>query len=186
MTAVRRDGGDTPFGDWIRRHPALDSIKERLSIQDQDYWIHQYRAHHDCVGARAVDSIMLLELKTFGRHEPFAQRDTMVIVDQLLRFNNGKLFRSYRRVRGPYNEIRVVRCFGRICFSMSRDRPDNSDDMLWNGVRIDEAQLVELLRFERDPHFPAKRLEYRRHHTATVVQLPLLQLLIHQDHVARE
>jgi hypothetical protein len=170
MTTGRRDGLDTPFGKWIRNHPGLDSIKERLSIQDQDYWIHQYRAHHDRIGARAVDSIMLIEVKTFGRGEPFAQRDTLTVIDRLLRFNGNKPYRSYRKVTAGY-EKRIVRCFGCVTLIMSGDSPENSEWMLWRGIRIDVDLLVKLLRFEHDPHCPSKRLpEPRRHHLPSEIQ----------------
>lgn len=172
MTIARRDNSEeTPFGRWIRNHPRLDSIKERLSIHDQDYWIHQYRAHHDRVGSRAIDSIMLLEAKTFGKNQSFAQRDTLSIVDRLLRYNGDKLFRSYRRVILSCGERRIVRCFGRIIFIMSGDEPNNSDEMLWQGIKINTELLVKLLRFEHDPHCPSRRLpEPRRHHLSSEIQ----------------
>lgn len=170
MTIIRRDGQDTPFGDWIRKHPALDSIRERLCVNDVDYWIHQYRAHHDQVGARCVDSIMCLEVKSFSRELSPSQRDTMVLIDQILRGCDFLQVRSYRRCRGPAGEKRIVRCFGIIPFRMSGSRPDNSEEMFWRGIRIDIKTLVELLRFERDPHLPSKKLEYRRHHLPSKVQ----------------
>jgi len=171
MTIIRRDHRDTPFGRWIRNHPALDSIKERLSIHDQDYWIHQYRAHHDRIGARAVDSIMLIEAKTFGGDQSFAQRDTLNIIDRLLRFNGDKPFRSYRKVVIPCAEKRIVRCFGCITLIMSGDSPENSDEMLWRGIKINIELLVKLLRFEHDPHCPSRRLpEPRRHHLPSTIQ----------------
>jgi hypothetical protein len=170
MTAIYRNGEESPFSKWIRNHPDLDSIKERLCVQDQDYWIHQYRAHHDRIGSRAVDSLMCLETKTFSAGIRFAQRDTLFLIDQLLRTSRTGQ-RSYRRCRGPNGEVRIVRSFGVIPLCLSGSRPDDSEEILWNGRKINEPMLVELLRFERDPHCPSKQLEYRRHHLPSIVQL---------------
>lgn len=178
MTAVRRDSSEeTPFGKWIRNHPGLDSIRERLSITDSDYWIHQYRAHRDKVGSRAVDSIMLLEVKTHSRDLPMAQRDTLYLTNQLLRIacqrSNGR--RKYIRVRSSrVGETRVVRCFGVHQLILSSSDPANSATILWDGRVITGDMLVETLRFDRDPDDPSKQLTYRRHHTslrARVMQL---------------
>jgi hypothetical protein len=171
MTAIRRDGGGSPFGDWIRNRPELDSIKQRLCVIDRDWWIHQYAAHTDRVGARAVDSIFVLEEKSFCADLSYAQRDTLFLVDQMLRATDFVKIRSYRRLRGPFGEKRIVRCFGVCRLRMIADRPDNSEWMAWNGINIDEMALIEILRFERDPQCPNKHLEYRRHHTPSAQQL---------------
>lgn len=170
MTTARRDGLDTPFGDWIRRHPGLASIQERLSVSDSDYWIHRYRAHTDKVGERAIDSIMLVELKTFMRDLPFAQRDTLALVNQLLRMVSVRPDGRRRHVilngLRP-GERRKVRCFGVHTLQLSKDRPDNSDVILWDGKYLTEELLVEVLRFERDPDNPMKATpDLRRHHTS--------------------
>ena len=169
MTTDRRDGLDTPFGDWIRRHPGLKSIQERLSVSDSDYWIHRYRAHTDKVGERAVDSIMLVELKTHLRDLPFAQRDTLVLVNQLLRMVSVRPDGRRRHVtlKGSNpGERRRVRCFGVHVLQLSGDRPDRSEVILWDGKYLTEDFLVEVLRFERDPDYPMKTPDLRRHHTS--------------------
>ena len=168
MTTIRRDDGDTPFGDWIRRHPGLDSIRERLSITDSDYWIHRYRAHTDIVGSRAVDSIMLVEVKTNLRDIPFAQRDTLQLVDQLLRQvcyrKDGR--RRYVTLKGSPGETRRVRCYGVHLLQLSSTRPDNSETILWDRQFLTEDLLVEVLRCDRDPDHPMLITELRRHHTS--------------------
>jgi hypothetical protein len=171
MTAIRRDGVEAPFSDWIRNEPRLDSIKARLAVTDRDFWIHQYRAHHDRVGARAIDSIMLLEVKAFAADCPFAQRDTLTLVHQLLTGSDLRRARSYRRLDGPNFQRRVVRSFGVVQLRLSGDRPDRSEWMEWQGRRIDVEMLIELLTFQRDPHCPSKKLEYRRHHLPSVNQV---------------
>src|SRR5690606_21636994 len=156
MTTRRRDGNDTPLSDWIRSHPELDSIKERLCVTDSDYWIHQYRAHRDRSPSRMVDNIMLVEAKEHMKEVEFAQRDTLFLVDQLLRrasvVNGRRRHVTLRSIRP--GEMRRVRCFGVHTLRLSNNRPDNSDVILWDHHRIDEQTLVELLRFFRDPDHP--------------------------------
>jgi hypothetical protein len=177
MTTEQRDGLGSPFSRWIRAHPQLDSIKQRLSVTDSDYWIHQYRAHSDRVGTRAIDQIMLVELKTFSADLPPSQRDTLHLVSQMLRSasmtSNGK--RRYMRLSGTKcGERRIVRCFGVHTLRLSRDRPDNSTSILWDGKVIDEATLVLILQYNRDPDYPQRSISDRRHHTpGKVISLPL-------------
>ena len=170
MTAIRRDGNDTPFGDWIRAHPGLHSIRERLSIMDTDYWIHQYRAHSDRVGERKIDSIMCVELKTFQKDLPFAQRDTLRLISAMYRqvayTDDGKI-KTMTLDMG--NEIRKVRMYGYFVLRLYADRPDTSLWIEWNGRQIDEETLVDVLRFKRDPRHLRKRSE-RRHHTPSLYQ----------------
>src|SRR5690606_24918959 len=136
---------DSPFGAWIRSNPDLDSIRARLSVSDCDYWIHQYRAHHDRCGIRAVDSIMLVELKTWRADVRFAQRDTLHLVDQLLRMSTTRADGRRRTVRTnglATGEQRIVRCFGVHTLRLSSDRPDRSEEIYWDGHRITEEMLV--------------------------------------------
>lgn len=173
MTTSRRDGLDSPFGQWIRHHPGLDSIQERLSVSDSDYWIHRYRAHTDKVGERAVDSIMLVELKTYMRDLPPAQRDTLHLVNQLLRrasVGPGGRRRHLTLDGIRHGEKRRVRCFGVHVLQLSGDRPDRSDVILWDGKYLTEDLLVEILVFDRDPDNPMRYGELRRHHTSKTAQ----------------
>lgn len=169
MTSPRRDGFDTPFGNWIRNHPGLDSIQERLSVSDSDYWIHRYRAHSDKVGERAVDSIMLVELKTHLADVPFAQRDTLHLVNQLLRraaVGPGGRRRHVVLNGSRHGEKRRVRCYGVHVLQLSGSRPDQSQHILWDGKYLTEDLLVEVLKFERDPDHPMRPVDLRRHHTS--------------------
>jgi len=168
MTTDRRDKADSPFGNWIRHHDGLDSIRERIGVTDSDYWIHRYRAHTDRVGERAVDTIMCVEVKTYLKDVPFSQRDTLVLVDQLLRKatsrpgNGGRRYVTLNGLR--VGEKRRTRCFGVHLLQLSGDRPDNSEKILWDRCYLTEDLLVEVLRFDRDPDHPMRMMEVRRHH----------------------
>lgn len=133
----------------------------------------------DLVGARHVDNILLLELKTNGRDVPFAQRDTLWLIDQLRRQlckgPGGR--RSHVVCKGPRGEPRRVRWFGVHVLVLSGTSPSNSAEMFWNGQRIDESTLVEVLRFDRDPDAITRQLDYRRHHRPAQSSMSLLAAL---------
>jgi len=178
MTAMRRNGDESPFSQWIRAEPRLDSIRERLYVTDCDYWIHQYRAHRDRVGDRVIDSIMLVELKTFSADLPWNQRDTLKLVNEGLR-------RAFRDNRGQVkttrmtfgSEVRLVRLYGAFLLQLSSDRPDRSEDIIWHGRRIDLETLVEVLCYKRDPQTLNIRGERRHHIPSARQQHPELNLV---------
>lgn len=165
MTAIRRDGSETPFSAWIRRESRLESIQERLSVMDADYWIHQYRAHVDRIGERKIDSIMCIELKTFSANLRFAQRDTLRLVAATYRKVNytkdGKC-KTLRLDMG--NEIRVVRMYGYFVLRLEQASPETGW-IEWDGRQIDLETLIEVLKFDRDPRTLRDRAD-RRHHPA--------------------
>lgn len=186
MTTVRRDGADSPFSAWVREHPELESRGNKISVTDSDLWCHRYslrdeRKRSAATDIRdAVDSIMLVEVKTFRREVPFAQRDTLTVVDALLRMACSRKDGRRKHVsiedgRLGNRRNRVVRCFGVHLLELSGDRPDNSDSIVWdNRAFLTEEFLVELLRFDRDPDNPRVTLDTRRHHV--VRQEPTLHL----------
>lgn len=178
MTTARRDGNETPFSEWIRAEARLDSIRERLYVTDADYWIYQYRAHRDRVGERMIDSVMLVELKTFSAGLPWNQRDTLKLVNEGFRkaFRNstGRL-KDVRMVFG--SEVRVVHFHGAFLLRLSGDRPDKSETIEWHGRRVDLDKLVDILRFAVDP-LTLRPRSLRRHHLPSECQAhPQLELV---------
>jgi hypothetical protein len=120
---------------------------------------------------RIVDQIMLIEVKTFGAIEPFAQNDTHRVVDAILR-KATVTNQQRRRVivipdtrPGRIRAKRHVRWFGVHLLQLSSDRPDTSDRIIWDGRwSLKLATLIEVIRFDRDPDNPRKLLDTRRHH----------------------
>lgn len=170
MTTARRDGNESPFSQWIRAEPKLDSIRERLYICDADYWIHQYRAHRDRIGERMIDSIMLIELKTFSSGLPFNQRDTLKLINEGFRraFSDGDgKIKTLRFTFG--SEVRLVRIYGAFLLRLNTDRPDTSNVIEWHGRKIDLDTLIEILSYRRDPRTLRPRGE-RRHHMPSARQ----------------
>ena len=125
---------------------------------DTDYWIHQYRAHTDKIGERKIDSIMSVELKTFERDMPFAQRDTLRLVSAIHRetccFKTGRT-RTFRLDMG--SDIRIARMYGYFVLRLEGDEPGGGW-IEWNGRQIDQDTLVDVLRFRIDP----RTLRWRR------------------------
>jgi hypothetical protein len=187
MTIIRRDGLDSPFNAWIRRQPQLDSREYQIAVTDADLWVHRYssrneRGRHDATDIRQVqDHIMLVEVKSFHKKVSFAQRDTLDLIDAILRkatVINGKrrpiMIPDSRRPGAS----RQVRWLGKHVLELENDSPDNSTTIYWDGKGLlNEQQLIEILRFDRDPDYPSNRLDTRRHHIviprATLGSLPL-------------
>lgn len=155
---------ERPWQRWVRNNPRLDSIQRGLSIQDIDMWIHQYKTFVDRVGTREVNNLMLVEVKEGGGLLDYAQRDTLLITDQLLRTGN-----QYKSVRDASGNLRKIRCWGVHTMRFAMESPEGSDLIEWDGKSIDLAMLEELLIFQRDPDTLQERSE-RRHHTRSQLQ----------------
>lgn len=169
MTTKYRNGFEGPFEDWLRKNKELDSIVQRLSISNSDFWIHQFRSHRDRVGERSIDNIMLVEVKTDGADIPFAQRDTLILVNQLLRRSSNNRYKVLKDMKGLR---RLVQCFGVHLLQLSSDRPDNSDLIRWDRVAVTEDMLIRIIRFDLNPYTLEPRSE-RRHHVSPPTVLPL-------------
>jgi hypothetical protein len=173
MTIIRRDFGGSPFGAWLRDQTKLDSTEFCISITDIDHIIHRFSKRNEAqrtMVAHIVEHIQIVELKVFGADIPFAQRDTLqVLNDMLLKACGGTQGRR-RPVRVPERRFgataghRYARWLGVHLLQLSSDRPDRSDRIVWDGKDINEATLIELLQFDRDPMQPSRFLDTRRHH----------------------
>lgn len=174
MTALRRDSMDSPFNDWIRNQAQLDSVEFQISVTDSDLWVHRYserkeRGRQDATDVRKIqDHIMLIEVKSFCKKVPFAQRDTLNVIDGILRkatvVNNRRKAIKIADHRRP-GESRYVRWLGVHILELENDRPDNSHTIIWDHkVHLSEQRLIEILRFDYDPDYPSKVMDTRRHH----------------------
>jgi hypothetical protein len=183
MTIFRRDGQHaTAFHEWIRTVPELDSRMFQISVTDSDIWVHRYSTRNERGPVeRLLDNLMLVELKIFYRSLPFGQRDTLDVVDKLLRkasiHNNRRRLVKIDDARHPGCH-RFVKCFGVHVLQLSHDRPDSSAEILWDMHQVTEAALIDLFRFERDPDHPSRMLDTRRHHLRPARELhPQLTLV---------
>lgn len=176
MTATRRDGlHQSGFLEWIRSVPGLDSRRYLISVTDSDVWIHRFSNRKETfvpgnIGKPLIEHIQLLEIKTFEADVPFAQRDTLSVIDLMLRkatvYNHKRRPISIPDTRfGRSGCKRHARWLGCHLVQLSGDRPDNSDRIIWDGKhQITVDHLIELLRFDRDPDHPERFLDTRRHH----------------------
>ena len=171
MTMLRRDGfHPSGFSRWTREHHDLDARKDKLSVTDNDFWFHKYVSRNERFTSPLstwIEWIMLVEEKSYSANVPYSQRDTLSIVDALMRAASVK---NGRRRGVPVKDWRqpstkrIVRPLGVHVLRMSADRPDNSERMFWDSHPVTESELLELLRFERDPDYPSRMLDTRRHH----------------------
>lgn len=187
MTAARRDNTESPFNAWIREQAQLDSVEFKISVTDSDLWVHRYSERNekrraDASDVRQVqDHIMLVEVKSFCKKVPFAQRDTLNVIDAILRkatvVNNRRRSIQIPDQRRP-GANRYVRWLGVHILELDQDRPDNSKTIIWDHkTMLSEERLIEILRFDYDPDYPKKIMDTRRHHIvvprATLGQLDL-------------
>jgi hypothetical protein len=164
LLANYHDSINTPFSQWLRQNPRLDSVAAGLSITDIDLVIHQYLTTEGAYQTRFIQHYMLLEEKRYGRDRPEAQLDTQMKLDQLLREVDG------RQVRDTRDRTVTMRYFGFHVVTFSGSGPADSDVIRWNDHVVTLGQLEQLLCFELDP----RTLQPRRPAAAAIPTPPPL------------
>lgn len=158
---------ETLFGRWIRNNPKLDS-SSGFSIVDCDYWVHRFRTHE----GREFQCIMLVEVKTCGADLSAAQRDTLMIVNQITR-NRRETPTKARRFEAGTGVLKAysamlgrevfVKAFGVHKLRFSGLGPEDSEFISWDDKAIEPDTLTKLLRFDLDPD-SLRDLDLRSHH----------------------
>ncbi len=163
-----------PFDAWVRTHPDLESIKDGIVITDGDKWIHRCAIRTGGVADKSVQYLMSVEVKSFARDLKPSQRDTLAIINVLLRTmpwkeqrSNGRLISDHaQNVRTVYSHLNgryiQILCYGIHKLRLSDGTPDDSKWMTWDDKPITTAQLVGLFRFDLNPD-SLKKLEHRHH-----------------------
>ena len=168
MTRDRLYGSDTPFGQWLRQQPDLDSHQEGLVISDSDWMFQKYRMNIvDNVGTRELQFLMMVEVKTRCGEPSSSQQETLFFYHQML--NRKTMLRRINR--SPV----MVWSFGVFVLSLEGEEPEASHRMRWGVFQSDGSlqyfctnsieTIKEVLRFDRRPSEPQKELELRRHHS---------------------
>jgi hypothetical protein len=177
MTIARRNATfQPPFNQWLQRQADLDSRNYRMAVADNDLLIHKYSSrigkvryeyemttdNRDC-----IDHLMQVEVKAFMSELTNSQEDSLYLLDAVLRAacaKNGR--RRYIEIpdRRMPSFIRHVRCYGVHVLTLSGADPDTSDQMFWDETPITQHQLIEILRFDRDPDSPMRMMDTRIHH----------------------
>lgn len=165
---------ETFFGSWLRNNKRLDSI-DGTCVLDSDYWIHRFKTYSDPNGKydRQIQCIMLVEVKTNGCNLSEAQRDTLYMVNQLLR-NRSKtptknpIYQSgisIAKVKSTMQDTDVVAwCYGVHVLRFSGLGPQDSEHIWWDDKKeITEDQLTDLLNFDINPD-TLLPMDFRIHH----------------------
>jgi hypothetical protein len=165
---------ETIFGRWLRNNPLLASHLGTC-VLDSDYWVHQFKTYNPSNGrkSRDVQCIMLVEVKTNGCDLDDAQRDTLHIVNQILRNRRQtptkKLIHqagtSVVKVRSVFSGAMVdIWCYGAHLLRFSGLGPDDSSEIIWdNKHAITKDQLTSLLNFDTHPD-TLNPMDFRIHH----------------------
>jgi hypothetical protein len=116
---------------------------------------------------------MLVEVKTNGCDLNPAQRDTLHIVNQIMRNRNDtptkkmvhQAGRSIVNVRSLMNNVPVTAwCYGAHLLKFSGLGPDDSDSITWdNKHQITKEQLTDILNFDLNPD-TMESMDFRIHH----------------------
>jgi hypothetical protein len=152
---------ELPFEAWFRSTP--DLAKFDLVRFDNDMIIHRYNFSEDRIGQREVQALMFVEVKRGIEQMDIAQADTLWTLGQVLRNRQGNMHakRKYGQLRDHVplarcyslrlNRKIAIRLYGAHLLQLSGEDPIVSKSMRWDGKAISYEDLVQILRFERDP-----------------------------------
>lgn len=174
---------ESPMERWIRNNPLLSS-SNGIVRYDIDILLHRYKTVADLKGDREIEFMMFVEVKTFNANLTLAQRDTLGLLNQVLRNRRKNKHSSPRRQMGgqPLTNYSIakqrripLRLFGGHLLQLSGAAPDTSDNMRWDGKNIDLQTLVELMMFDRDPdNLNANKEDWLRRRSKPFAKMPTL------------
>lgn len=159
---------ESSFGRWIRNNPNLNSSKGYYVV-DQDYWIHKFKTY----GKRSFQCLMLVEIKTMNSVLSPAQKDTLHLVNQVMRNRKTTPAKKMKYQAGTAplkakslmsNSDVNLRVFGMHVLRFSSLGPDDSEEIWWDHTQINEAILTDIMRFDLDPDNISQELDLRSHH----------------------
>ena len=162
---------ETDFERWFRENPLLDSRSTGLVRFDLDMLLHKYKSLEDGKGSRWVQMMMFVEVKTFSATPSMAQRDTLSMLNQVMRNRRQNIHSHPRRQAGGqvsrvYSRLLrqdvCIKLFGGHLLQFDQTTPDNSSKIYWDTKEISHLQLVQLLTFENDPDRINMKLDHRR------------------------
>jgi hypothetical protein len=136
----------------MRNEEALDS-SIGVTRFDLDVLIHKYKNF----GRKSVQCLMFIEVKTRRADLPMAQKDTMYILDQVLRNTINHRKKAWHHdcksaVFSIANNRRIwIKLYGGHYLRFDKTSPEDSNEILWDKKQITKDQLLQILRFEIDP-----------------------------------
>lgn len=132
MTKGRFFGNEPPFNAWVRLN--LRDAQSGLAVSDLDLVLFRWD----------VGRLALAEVKTRGATVPFAQGDLLHVLDQLL---------AAGAAAGPVDTARgrrIVDYRGLYLVQLSGTTPEDSEQILVDGVPVTKEQLARLLNLEEE------------------------------------
>lgn len=162
---------ESDFERWMRGCQELDSRSEGIVRFDLDVLLHKYKNVQDNKGDRTIQCMMFVEVKTHLAEPSDSQRDTLSLLNSVMRNRVRNIHSNPRKQMGGqprkvYSQQRKAEValflFGGHLLRLSGTTPMNSEIIIWDNTQIDVQQLIELLKFERDPDRPLKKLDIRR------------------------
>jgi hypothetical protein len=160
MTEPRRDGIESPFSAWFRRQKMADSRIHKIYATDIDFIhgtgdVHILQRYAEPVtNDNTVRHFMLFDLKCFNAPMRKPQRETYGFLEQFLwdEASSQPKMKNCHTGDGDSMYWVDVWFWGVHNLTLSTDDPRTSDKILWDGnVLEDEAELVEILAFRRQP-----------------------------------
>lgn len=130
MTRGRVLGNESAFNAWVRLN--CRDAQAGLAVSDLDLCAFRWDAGR----------LGLFEVKTRGGTVPFAQADLLHVLDQLLAA--GAAAGPVETARGR----RTVDYRGLYLVQLSGTTPEDSEQILVNGVPVTKEQLARLLSLE--------------------------------------
>lgn len=164
---------ETHFERWMREESLLDSSSGIVRF-DIDVLLHKYMTVEDGFGRRDIQALMFVEVKTWGAKPTEAQRDTLHLLDQVLR-NRRPNIHAQRNKYNAKDHVPLAKCvsamrhrevqlrmFGGHVLVFEREGPDDSSWIRWDKTEVTKDELIDLLAFARDPDDPRLLLDIRR------------------------
>lgn len=165
------------ISQWVRNNPRLCS-HQGFVFMDKDLVCHRYKT----ASARSLQCIMFVEFKAYGRDLSDVQRDTMLLLDQLIRTTKTTPTKRGRMNAGTatcraYSHMAKravgVRAYGYHLVRMSGRTPDTSEWVMWDKTLVTVDVLEQILRFDLDPD-TLRPIDFRVHHKKSAnMVLPL-------------
>ena len=155
----------------MRNNKCLDSVRESIVRFDLDLLLHRYKTTTDGKGTRDIQCMMFIEIKTFMAKISDAQRDTLSLLNQVMRNRKPNIHSSPRRqiknqICRAYSRMLkkdvTLFLYGGHLLQMDGTCPKSSSLMLWDYKPINIDCLEKLLRFEMNPDRPDIKLDHRR------------------------
>ena len=162
---------ETDFERWMRNCSDLDSRRKGIVRFDLDVLLHKYLIHEDGKGSRDIQCLMFVEVKTRMAKPSDSQRDTLSMLNQVLRNRRpNRHSKPYRQMDATVRKVRstfldkdvTLKMYGGHLLQLSDTMPDNSGVMRWDNWKITKHHLIELLTFARDPDRPNQMIDHRR------------------------